>query len=67
MAPTCQALRYPWTMPDAASEPLTYSVYLRVPELLSLQSPVGYPSVHDELLFIDLQQAQELWFKQMLH
>ncbi|HEX8916893.1 MAG TPA: tryptophan 2,3-dioxygenase family protein [Chloroflexota bacterium] len=41
-------------------------MYLRVPELLSLQRPVGEPSVHDEMLFIILQQAQELWFKQVL-
>ena len=46
---------------------LTYGAYLRVPELLGLQSPVGRPEVHDELLFIILQQAQELWFKQALH
>jgi tryptophan 2,3-dioxygenase len=49
------------------SEQLSYGTYLRVPELLELQSPVGRPAVHDEMLFIILQQAQELWFKQLLH
>ena len=48
-------------------EPLTYGVYLRVPELLDLQSPLSKPEVHDEMLFILGQQAQELWFKQILH
>ncbi|MBV9278537.1 MAG: hypothetical protein JOZ41_00500, partial [Chloroflexi bacterium] len=52
---------------DAPSEPLTYGSYLRVPELLQLQTPLGRPAVHDEMLFIILQQAQELWFKQVLH
>jgi tryptophan 2,3-dioxygenase len=52
---------------EPADDLLSYGVYLRVPELLSLQSPVGKPAVHDELLFIILQQAQELWFKQLLH
>lgn len=47
--------------------PLTYATYLRVPELLSLQTPLGEPPVHDEMLFIIVQQAQELWFKQLLY
>jgi tryptophan 2,3-dioxygenase len=47
-------------------EPLTYGAYLRVPEMLSLQSPLGEPLVHDEMLFIIVQQVQELWFKQVL-
>ena len=49
-----------------AHEPLTYGSYLRVPELLDLQTPLGEPAVHDEMLFIIVQQAQELWFKQAL-
>ena len=49
-----------------AGEPLSYGSYLRVPELLSLQSPLGDPPVPDEMLFILVQQAQELWFKQIL-
>lgn len=46
--------------------PLTYGDYLRVPEILSLQTPLTDPIVHDEMLFIILQQIQELWFKQIL-
>lgn len=42
---------------------LSYGSYLRVPELLSLQSPVADPPAHDELLFIVVHQAYELWFK----
>lgn len=48
-------------------EPLTYGSYMRVPELLALQSPLGSPPVPDEMLFIIVQQVQELWFKQVLH
>jgi len=54
-------------MSKARSRPLTYGDYLRIPELLELQTPLGHPPVHDEMLFIVLQQAQELWFKQVLH
>jgi tryptophan 2,3-dioxygenase len=46
--------------------PLSYGTYLRVPELLSLQSPVADPPAHDETLFIIVHQAFELWFKEML-
>lgn len=45
---------------------LTYNSYLRVPELLSLQSCESLPPAHDELLFITIHQAYELWFKQIL-
>lgn len=48
-------------------EPLTYGSYLRVPELTALQTPLSNPAVPDEMLFIISQQAQELWFKQILH
>lgn len=44
---------------------LTYGEYLKVPELLSLQ--VTSTDHHDELLFIIIHQAYELWFKQILH
>ena len=53
--------------PAAESGPMTYGDYLRVPELTALQSPLSSPEAHDELLFIIVQQAQELWFKQLLH
>ena len=45
--------------------PLTYGSYLRLPELLALQSP--RTGTHDELLFIVIHQASELWIKLMLH
>jgi tryptophan 2,3-dioxygenase len=45
---------------------LTYGSYLRIPELLSLQQLRSDPPVHDELLFIVVHQAYELWFKQLL-
>src|SRR3954453_20200914 len=48
------------------SLPMTYGDYLRVPEILALQTPLSNPLVHDEMLFIILQQIQELWFKQIL-
>jgi tryptophan 2,3-dioxygenase len=51
----------------APEQPFTYGDYLRVPELLSLQTPLKEPPAHDEMLFIIAQQAQELWFKQILH
>src|SRR5688500_8948090 len=47
-------------------EPLTYSAYMHVPELLALQTPLGSPPVPDEMLFIIVQQIQELWFRQIL-
>jgi len=55
--------------PPPAPEPgqLTYSSYLRVPELLELQHPQSSPTHHDELLFILVHQTYELWFKELLH
>jgi len=47
--------------------PLSYNKYLRVPELIDLQSCRSSPAQHDELLFITVHQAYELWFKQILH
>jgi tryptophan 2,3-dioxygenase len=46
---------------------LTYGGYLRLPELLAQQRPQVIPPAHDELLFITVHQAYELWFKQLLH
>ncbi|MDY3563411.1 tryptophan 2,3-dioxygenase family protein [Gemmata sp. JC673] len=46
---------------------LTYSDYLHVEPLLSLQHPRSEPEEHDELLFIVVHQAYELWFKLLLH
>jgi tryptophan 2,3-dioxygenase len=49
------------------AEPLSYNKYLRVPELIGLQECLSDPAHHDELLFITIHQAYELWFKQVLH
>lgn len=49
---------------------LTYSGYLHLDELLSLQeerSGEGGAHEHDEMLFIIIHQVYELWFKQLLH
>jgi len=46
---------------------LTYGRYLRLPELLAQQVRQGGPPAHDELLFITVHQAYELWFQQLLH
>jgi tryptophan 2,3-dioxygenase len=53
---------------DAANdEPVTYGSYLALDELLSLQRPRSVPEHTDELLFIVVHQASELWFKAILH
>jgi aminocarboxymuconate-semialdehyde decarboxylase len=49
------------------ADQLTYSSYLKVPELLNLQRPQSVPEHHDELLFIIVHQTYELWFKELLH
>ena len=46
---------------------LSYGSYLRLPELLDQQRPASDPPAHDELLFISIHQAYELWFKLILH
>jgi tryptophan 2,3-dioxygenase len=46
---------------------VTYSSYLKVHDLLSLQTPLSSPVEHDEMLFIVIHQTYELWFKQILH
>ena len=51
---------------EPSDELLTYGSYLKIPELLSLQQLRSDPPVHDELLFIVVHQAYELWFKQLL-
>ena len=48
---------------DAAA--VTYGSYLSLEHLLSLQQPRS--SHPDELLFIVVHQASELWFKEILH
>jgi tryptophan 2,3-dioxygenase len=50
--------------------PVYYGDYLRLDRLLSSQEPesakIGI-NAHDEMLFIIVHQAYELWFKQILH
>jgi tryptophan 2,3-dioxygenase len=46
---------------------LNYNSYLKVPELLSLQKELSQPPHHDEMFFIIIHQAAELWFKLMRH
>jgi tryptophan 2,3-dioxygenase len=46
---------------------LSYNKYLKVADLIGLQECLSDPSHHDELLFITIHQAYELWFKQILH
>jgi len=49
-----------------ADDLISYGSYLKVPELLSLQQPESEPAAHDELLFITIHQAYELWFKEVI-
>jgi tryptophan 2,3-dioxygenase len=46
---------------------LTYASYLHLEELLKLQQPRSSPPEHDEMIFIIVHQAYELWFKLQLH
>ena len=45
---------------------LSYGSYLRLGELLDQQRALSEPPAHDELLFIQIHQVFELWFKQIL-
>ena len=47
------------------SDTMTYSGYLGLPKLLDAQYPQS--GQHDELLFIIIHQASELWMKLCLH
>ena len=52
--------------PDSIkSKAQTYSSYLKLDELLSLQKPLS--PEHDEMLFVIVHQVYELWFKQIIH
>lgn len=46
---------------------INYGSYLALDELLSLQRTRSKPEHPDELLFIVVHQASELWFKAILH
>jgi tryptophan 2,3-dioxygenase len=55
----------------AARKPEYYGDYLAIDKLLELQKPLslkeGKLIAHDEMLFIIIHQAYELWFKQIRH
>jgi len=55
------------TSHSADSPGVSYGSYLALDELLTLQRPRAEPEHPDELLFIVVHQASELWFKCMLH
>ena len=46
---------------------ITYSSYLKIPELLELQETLSRPESHDEMHFIVIHQVFELWFRLMLY
>ena len=46
---------------------LTYSKYLKLNSLLNAQEQLSDGPEHDEMLFIIIHQAYELWFKEILH
>jgi tryptophan 2,3-dioxygenase len=60
----------PMSLIAGGTTPLTYGSYLRLDELLSLQTPASAGpdgAEHDEMLFIIIHQVYELWFKEILH
>jgi tryptophan 2,3-dioxygenase len=46
---------------------LTYSTYLQLDSILNSQKQLSEGPEHDEMLFIIIHQAYELWFKEILH
>lgn len=53
--------------PGSSDAAVTYTSYLKIDEILKLQSPLSDGPEHDELLFIIIHQTYELWFKSLLH
>lgn len=53
-----------------SKEPMYYGTYLGLEKVLESQHPVSFEEgnqpAHDEMLFIIIHQAYELWFKQIL-
>ncbi|MEP7165131.1 MAG: tryptophan 2,3-dioxygenase family protein [Ferruginibacter sp.] len=51
-------------------KPVYYGEYLQLDKIIEAQHPVSFESgkepAHDEMLFIIIHQAYELWFKQVL-
>ena len=58
--------RDPRSRRPVTEKALTYSSYLRIDELLALQTPRSEGPEHDEHLFIVIHQVYELWFRQLL-
>src|SRR6266536_1601788 len=54
-------------MSEETQAAATYTSYLKIDELLSLQQPRSAGPEHDETLFIIIHQVYELWFKELLH
>jgi tryptophan 2,3-dioxygenase len=52
-------------MSETTPENMSYARYLGLDEVLGAQRPLS--THHDEMLFIVLHQAKELWFKEMIH
>jgi tryptophan 2,3-dioxygenase len=50
---------------DDAPSTMTYAGYLALDQLLTAQHLIS--DEHDEMLFVVIHQAKELWLKQMLH
>ena len=48
------------------SSMVTYSSYLKVHEILSLQNQLSSPPEHDELLFIVIHQTSLWWTRRAL-
>jgi tryptophan 2,3-dioxygenase len=54
------------SVPPPDPDAIDYGSYLALDELLTLQRPRSTPEHPDELLFIVVHQASELWFKVIL-
>ncbi len=56
--------------PHAAPQSMYYGTYLQIEKIIDSQAPVSFQDgnepAHDEMLFIIIHQAYELWFKQIL-
>jgi tryptophan 2,3-dioxygenase len=50
---------------SATSDGMSYADYLKLDAILSAQHPLS--DHHDEMLFIIIHQAKELWMKELLH
>ncbi len=64
MTEPAEAALEPGVQTDLA-DALTYGRYLALDDLLGCQRPVS--ASHDEMLFIVIHQASELWLKLMIH